>query len=141
MHTLVRSMLALGIAIGLPVAVPSQAKSQDAAARQLAQSCSRELQAYCSGVTVGGGRKLACLFAHNDKLSVPCEVALYLASIHLERALTAVRRVADECRSDIHAHCSRVVPGQGRIAVCLKANEAALSERCRVALADAQPRN
>ena len=49
--------------------------------------CKAELEKYCSNVTPGEGRVLACLYAHNDKLSGRCEYALYDAAVQLERAV------------------------------------------------------
>ena len=135
MKTLARLASVPIMAIGLCLTSPAPTLAQDAAARAFVQNCGRELVTFCSDVTVGGGRKLACLYAHNDKLSPRCEFALYAAAAHLERALAAVRRVAGRCRRDIDAYCSRIVPGQGRIALCLMANKPALSPQCKVALA------
>lgn len=135
MKTIARLAFASIMAFGFVFTSPSPALSQDEAARQLVKNCGPELATHCSNVTVGGGRKLACLFAYNDKLSGRCELTLYLAAAHLERALSAVRRVAGRCRRDIDAHCSRIVPGQGRIALCLMANRPSLSNQCKVALA------
>jgi hypothetical protein len=38
--------------------------------------CNSELAQYCAEVTPGEGRLLACLYAHEDKLSGQCERAL-----------------------------------------------------------------
>ncbi|MDH3279693.1 MAG: cysteine rich repeat-containing protein [Gammaproteobacteria bacterium] len=49
----------------------------------VAQGCEKELQSYCAKVTPGKGRVLACLYAHEDKLSGRCEYALYDAAAQL----------------------------------------------------------
>ncbi len=70
--------------------------------------CREELDKYCSSVTPGAGRVLACLYAHNDKLSGRCEYALYDAAIQLERAAAALTYVANECGSDLRKYCASV---------------------------------
>ena len=56
----------------------------------VAKGCEKEFKMYCKDVTPGEGRGLACLYAHEDKLSGQCEYALYDAAAQLERALTAL---------------------------------------------------
>ena len=70
--------------------------------------CKAELEKYCSNVTPGEARVLACLYAHNDKLSGRCEYALYDAAVQLERAVAALTYVANECADDLRKHCARV---------------------------------
>jgi hypothetical protein len=119
---------------------PSLVMAQEKSARSLVEGvqkgCEKELATYCSNVTMGEGRQLACLYAYSDKLSNRCEYALYDASVQLERAINALSYLAQECDSDLEAHCAAVQPGQGRILDCLKKNSAKLSERCNAALAD-----
>jgi hypothetical protein len=41
------------------------------------------------------------------------------------------------CKADVTALCPGVQPGGGRVAACLKQNEAQVSEACRSAMANA----
>ncbi len=41
--------------------------------QSVADGCKVELETYCTKVTPGQGRILACLYAHGDKLSAKCE--------------------------------------------------------------------
>jgi hypothetical protein len=100
------------------------------------EGCKKELETYCQGVTPGQGRVLACLYAYSDKLSGRCEYALYDAAAQLERAVTALTYVANECRSDLEKYCADIQPGQGRLAACLRKNDAKLISRCKQALKD-----
>jgi hypothetical protein len=100
----------------------------------VAQGCEQELKTYCSNVTPGQGRGLACLYAHGDKLSGRCEYALYDAAVQLERFVAALTYVANECDADIDEHCAGVEIGEGRVVQCLK--ESKISKRCDQALAD-----
>ncbi len=101
-----------------------------------AEGCKTELETYCKDVKPGDGRLLACLYAHGDKISARCEYAVYDAASQLERALTALTYIANECRDDLKANCADIKPGEGRLLSCLEKNEAKVSGRCMQALKD-----
>ena len=103
---------------------------------QVAKGCDQEITAYCKEVTPGEGRVLACLYAHEDKLSGQCEYALYDAVAQLERALTALTYVANECRDDLMNYCANIQPGEGRLLQCLDKNDAKVSKRCKQSMKD-----
>ena len=86
--------------------------------------CAADIQKYCSDVTRGGGRVVACLKAHEDKLSPQCRASM-------EESKKKVREAIDSCKSDTQKFCANVKPGQGRVAACLKAHEDRLSPECR----------
>lgn len=98
--------------------------------------CQKELQGYCKDVTPGKGRVLACLYAHQDKLSGQCEYALYDVAAQLERAVAALTYVANECSEDIQKNCQGVRVGGGKVLECLEKNEKDVSDRCNQALDD-----
>ena len=98
--------------------------------------CRAELEKYCSNVTPGEGRVLACLYAHSDKLSGRCEYALYDAAVQLERAVATLAYVANECGDDLRKHCAGVEVGQGRLLECLQKKNAEVSDRCKQARKD-----
>lgn len=98
--------------------------------------CETELKTYCSDVVPGEGRLLACLYAHSDKVSGRCEYAVYDAAAQLERALSAISYVANECRTDLETFCADVAVGEGRLIECLEKNEAKVSQRCKQAFED-----
>ncbi|MGD9578950.1 MAG: cysteine rich repeat-containing protein [Syntrophorhabdus sp.] len=100
------------------------------------EGCKDDLETYCKNVTPGEQRILACLYAHEDKLSGRCVYALYNAATKLERAVMALKHLANECESDISSLCADTVPGEGRILKCLKNNEAKVSSRCKQAAKD-----
>ena len=102
----------------------------------VAKGCQKELETYCKDVTPGEGRVLACLYAHEDKLSGQCEYALYDAASQLERVLTALSYVANECRAALQKFCSDIQPGGGRLMACIDKNEKQVSDRCKQALKD-----
>jgi hypothetical protein len=95
-----------------------------------------EIEQYCSQVSPGEGRLLACFYAHEDKLSGQCQYALYEAAAQLEAAVNALNYVATECRDDILAHCAEVQVGEGRVLDCLNANSDSVSDTCKQAIND-----
>ena len=112
---------------------PVEAMAKDLV-ETVATGCEKEILAYCKDVTPGEGRILACLFAHEDKLSGKCEYALYDAAAQLERAVAALSYVASECGDDLEQFCADVPAGEGRLLDCLEKNEKKVSRRCIEAL-------
>jgi hypothetical protein len=100
------------------------------------KGCGAEIQNFCSQVTQGEGRLLACFYAHEDKLSGQCQYALYDASAQLERAVSALNYVAGQCQDDITAYCASVQLGEGRVVECLNSNSESVSAACKQAMAD-----
>ena len=114
----------------------SNANAAEDIIESVAKGCEKELISYCSNVTTGEGRVLACLYAHNDKLSGQCEYALYDAAVQLERFVSALSYLANECDADLENFCSAVEAGEGRLLECLDDNSKKISARCTQALKD-----
>lgn len=114
----------------------SNANAAEDIIESVAKGCEKELTSYCSNVTPGEGRVLACLYAHNDKLSGQCEYALYDAAVQLERFVAALSYLANECDADLEKFCSAVETGEGRLLQCLDDNSKKISARCTQALKD-----
>jgi Cysteine rich repeat len=100
------------------------------------QGCATEITTYCSQVSPGEGRLLACFYAHEDKLSGQCQYALYSASAQLDQAVSALDYLATQCRDDILKLCADVQIGEGRVLECLKSNSASVSAACNQAVSD-----
>ncbi len=103
---------------------------------QVQTGCATEIKNYCSQVTPGEGRMLACFYAHEDKLSGSCQYTLYDAAAQLEHAVSSLNYVAGQCEDDIVEHCANVQFGEGRILDCLESNEESISAGCSKALGD-----
>ena len=99
-------------------------------------ACEPEITAFCSQVTPGEGRLLACFYAHEDKLSGRCGYALYEAAAALEDFAAAVTHVANQCLDDMEKFCAQVELGEGRVATCLLEHKAEVTEACRQAIDD-----
>ncbi len=122
--------LAVGLFFG------SHLMAQDALVEHLIQACETDIRSYCSQVTLGEGRMLHCMAAHEDKISGRCQYAFYQAATVLEQLATAVAYVASQCETDIETHCRGVAMGEGRILMCLTENEAEVSDACNQAVSD-----
>jgi hypothetical protein len=96
--------------------------------------CATEISTFCSQVSPGEGRLLACFYAHEDKLSGQCQYALYSAAAQLDQAVSALNYVATECNDDLMKHCAEVQIGEGRVIECLRANKDTVSAACMTAV-------
>jgi hypothetical protein len=131
-----RNAMVWMVAIGMVLVFSGVVSAQQALIDSVAKGCDKELKTYCKDVTPGEGRGLACLYAFSDKLSGQCEYALYDAAAQLERALTALTYVANECRDDLAKYCANIKPGEGRLLQCIEKNDAKVTTRCKTALKD-----
>ena len=96
--------------------------------------CEEELTTFCSQVSPGEGRLLACLYAHEDKISPTCEHALLDAAFKLDRAVSMLLYFATACDQDLTTYCADVQPGEGRLVDCLSKQEEKLDKQCAKAL-------
>ena len=100
-------------------------------------ACATEIETYCSQVTPGEGRLLACAYAHEDKLSGGCTWAIYKGVSELEAFVDAVVEVATACEGDLMEFCAEVELGEGQVATCLLEHKAEVTDDCRAAIDDA----
>jgi hypothetical protein len=131
-----RRVMVWMVVIGIVLVFGGVASAQQKLIESVTKGCDKEIKTYCKDVTPGEGRVLACLYAHEDKLSGQCEYALYDAAVQLERALNALSYAANECREDLTKFCSDIKPGGGRLMQCIDKNDAKVSKRCKQALKD-----
>ena len=123
-----------GLVLGIVFLFVMPVAAEQNLVQTVADGCKAELEKYCKDVTPGEGRILACLFAHQDKLSGKCEYALYDAAVQLERAVAALSYVINECADDLDQFCSGVEAGKERLLKCIEKNDKKVSSRCKEAL-------
>jgi hypothetical protein len=131
-----RKLLITCLALLLGLWVSSSSADEPNLVESVMTGCNTELNTYCKDVTPGQKRLLACLYAHNDKLSSQCDFALFDAAIQLERAVAALAYVVNECDDDLMQFCSEEQVGEGRLLACLDKNQADVSTRCKEALSE-----
>ncbi|MGZ3597889.1 MAG: cysteine rich repeat-containing protein [Syntrophales bacterium] len=124
------------LVLGGILLVVNPVMAQEGLIETVANGCKAELEKYCSNVTPGEGRVLACLYAYEDKLSGRCEYALYDAASRLERAVAALSYAVNECSADLKQYCGSVAAGEGRLLECLQKNDDKVSKRCKQARKD-----
>jgi hypothetical protein len=133
---MIRKTIVVAVVTGSVTLFATAASAAEGIIDKAKAACQVELTKYCKEVTPGNGRILACLSAYEDKLSSRCEYGLYQASEELEAFTAAIKHVATECKDDLMKHCGDVQVGQGRVAQCLKKNEATLAPNCKQAIKD-----
>lgn len=116
----------------------TSAWAQEDIVNHILEACEPEITAYCSQVTPGDGRLLACFYAHGDKISPRCEYALYEGAAALEHFANALTYLATQCHDDLVNHCAEVELGEGRVATCLLDHKAELTEACQQAIDDVE---
>jgi hypothetical protein len=131
-----KKMFTLFGVFGLALVLALPALAGENLIESVANGCKKELNSYCKNVTPGEGRILACLYAHEDKISGQCDYALYDAAAQLERAGAALTYVANECMDDLEKFCANIRPGEGRLLTCLDKNKKKVSKRCKQAVKD-----
>jgi len=131
-----KRMMILFVALAILPLLVTAATAQEGVVETVANGCKVEIEKYCTQVTPGEGRVLACLYAYGDKLSAKCEFALYDAAVQLERAVAALTYVANECDADLDKYCGAIAPGEGRLLDCLEKYDKQVSKRCKNAIKD-----
>jgi Cysteine rich repeat len=96
----------------------------------LENSCGEDIKKFCSTVTPGGGRIVYCMEAYEDKISPKCAYELDEVEVDLQTTSDQLKEAVRACQSDITKLCGQTAPGQGRIAACLAANKASVTQIC-----------
>jgi hypothetical protein len=105
---------------------------------KLETTCSEDIKKFCSNVTPGEGRVLHCMQAYEDKISPKCVYAEQEAALNLQMAADRLKEAVVACNDEIVKFCSKIQPGQGRVAQCLIANKANASAQCAGAMQQLQ---
>ncbi|MGD0229504.1 MAG: cysteine rich repeat-containing protein [Syntrophorhabdales bacterium] len=93
--------------------------------------CDSDIETLCAEVGMGGGDINQCLEHRMEKLTPACRESIEAL---VDQTGEVVRQ---GCEEDIRYFCFGIEPGRGRIAQCLKANRANLSELCRMTIIEA----
>ena len=112
----------------------------DALIMKLEAACEADLEKYCSKVTPGEGRLLACLASYDDQISKKCYRTTFEIVEAVDGAATRLFRAADACDGDVEKFCAKVEPGDGRIADCLLKKESELAKVCQTEVLAIQTR-
>ena len=110
--------------------------NEQPAAQSIFESCAKDLKTYCAAVTPGNGRTLACIYAHEDKVSDRCDAATENAAALLDWFFETMRYVYDRCADDVQKHCAGTEFGGGRIFSCLNEKSSDLTDACKEVAAE-----
>ena len=98
------------------------------------QACKSDLDQYCKNVPRGQGKVMGCLRSNAGNLSASCKEQLAQIDKRHKQMHEGMHGMREACKSDVGQFCQGVHPGGGRLAQCLKENEAKLSAACKGAL-------
>jgi len=98
---------------------------------QETKPCAGDIAKFCGKVEQGEGRIAGCLRQNEAQLSPSCKM-------HLAQVKEALKEAHQACEDDITLFCAGVLPGEGRVLNCLKANKSKLSLKCKVKLFEAK---
>ncbi len=122
MQSLLRNAL-LVCAVGLlPAGAVLAADKDDRGA------CRADVEKLCKGVEPGEGRLAHCMKEHESEISPGCKE--HMAKMH-EAMQKRMQAFNEACKGDVEKYCKDVKPGEGRMAGCLRKNEASLSAGCK----------
>ena len=93
-------------------------------------SCGAELETYCKDVTADKGRRLACIYSYNDKLSQKCESSLYDSAKEFKNLSKDLNKFAVACLADIEKFCGSYGTGEVSILQCLENHQQDVSAHC-----------
>jgi hypothetical protein len=132
--------LAQTIFVGLALMLTpiTTGSAQETVADMVLNSCEKELPDYCSKVTPGRGRIVACLYAHSDKLTEQCSLALEIGVVQLNIILSAVSHVVGQCQNDLDNFCGELEIGSGQMYQCMSKNREKLEPKCKSAFLQAE---
>jgi hypothetical protein len=121
-----RLMNALG-AVGVVTAALVSTAARAEAPPAPAPPCHEQIRQLCGNVEPGGGRMKECVAAHQKDLTPDCQAKITQREDQ-EQALKAA------CAQDMKEKCADIVPGKGRMIMCLAAHEPTLSQTCANAI-------
>lgn len=86
--------------------------------------CLEDIEKLCKDTQPGEGRIVACLKKNEAKVSEACKAK----GLELKKTAEELKAA---CQKDLDTLCKGVEPGEGRLAKCLKDNEAKVSDACK----------
>jgi hypothetical protein len=91
-------------------------------------ACKEDAKKFCTGVRGGGGRIWHCLKQNEATLTPACQAHLQQMKDRLEKKK---EQISEACQADKDQFCKDILPGNGRIARCMKEHQDQLSPVCR----------
>jgi OmpA-OmpF porin, OOP family len=140
MEFLSKSILFAAAALLLVVCAPptyAQTIGYSEALGVLARDCGRDLDKYCKGINLGGGKVADCLENHWSAVSAACKSANTTVRDLLKKRAAARANVPKVCELDRLRLCGSIQPGDANLLECFEAAKSNISAACRQAVEDA----
>ena len=136
--TFTYSLRALFLSFVLVLTSLTPSSAEESIAEMVINDCKAELVNYCSKVTPGRGRIIACPYAHSNKLTEQCSLTIEVGVERLNMILSAVSHVVGQCHADLDEHCGEVEIGSGNMYQCMSAVREKLAPQCKAAFLQAE---
>jgi hypothetical protein len=117
-------------------AAGAQTMSYADAISQLAAACGADLQKYCKGVELGGGRLKGCLDARSSVMSPRCQQTRDVVYASIARRAAAQRNIGDICEPDIERMCGTSHADAHLVECLVSVSPSAMSPQCSQTFTD-----
>jgi hypothetical protein len=117
-------------------AVRAETISYADAVTTLANDCGADIQKFCKGLNLGGGRIADCLWQNADKVSPTCKASFAGVAASISKREEAQSAYSKICAHDMVQHCPGV-KGDGHILACLVKTSRLVGSKCNAAITDA----
>lgn len=97
---------------------------------QLIAECRGDVQRFCAGMELGGGRIAQCLEDNAAKLSTGCKKAIGAA----QPPAAGGGGVSTACRADAMRFCAEAIGDHGKMQSCMQSHASELSDGCKTAI-------
>lgn len=111
-------------------------KFEDAAGL-LGESCAKDIDANCRGVSLDPARLKECFARNQDSLSAQCKTDSVRAFDAIQKRVAARSAVARLCERDVAKLCGAGQKGTAQILDCILAATRGVSVNCNKAIAEA----
>ena len=101
---------------------------------QLIAECRGDVQRFCAGMELGGGRIAQCLEDNAAKLSTGCKKAIGAAQPAPAAGAPGGGGVSTACHADAMRLCAEAIGNHGKMQSCMQSHAAQLSDDCKTAI-------
>lgn len=98
------------------------------------RNCEKDISQHCSGLGQNATKVFMCLMAYEEQLTPACRKGVLEAALSIKVGSEAIDYSLRACETDVDGYCRDVMPGEGRVVGCIKANESKVSKACIAAL-------
>jgi hypothetical protein len=97
-------------------------------------ACRGDVQRFCAGMELGGGRIVRCLEENAAKLSKGCKEAIGASAETAPGEAEGGGGARTACRGDAMRFCADAIGDQEKMQRCLQSHAAQLSDGCKTAI-------